>query len=543
MSWFEGKLSRFMMELFFVVFYNHLTYISVISALPSITSSSLLLDWNTVSNVTSMSHSLSHRDQNFSSRPHSTRQLNFTAMLTTPNETSVSSHETLDNSIEYFSQQVNPNSLTKTHNTNEPEPGSAIGSLLSNKIEIMNSLSNTSQGDNIHTGVTMSTDLKLMEVSVSSNKNLVDVSMSQDDLNVREEPELSEINLREVLMPQQGINQQRDLTTHNTVNKENNNVSSFTKWPQTNQESQTESQKMNAEEIYNSTKNSLNTLKTVPSASDGIHKENATLQNERHIFEQNIDFQTAVKLHTTPQTAVKLQSTPQTTVKLHSTPNSKANKANRPENTFTRLKPYANAKGLEKTQVATLNDVDNNWNSTQLTITLQSYKDSVTAYWTYESNNTQVTGFLVTYRINKREHFDSSKLGKYVRAFTLHSLHEDEDYVICVHAMVNATAVKEACAHWNENSMKILVGIMAGILFLVPCIVVVILILVKDRQVRKKCGQLNKQTTQEQKLIGFQMKHHDGQVKSTNEHACVCVMKSCPEGHIDSEDELWKQQT
>lgn len=132
------------------------------------------------------------------------------------------------------------------------------------------------------------------------------------------------------------------------------------------------------------------------------------------------------------------------------------------------------------------------WNDTKLVLTLHSQGDSVTASWVFESNNTRFTGFVVTYRINNREHYDSSKLGKYVRSFTLHSLHEDEDYVICVHAMVNTTSVKDACEHWNETSVKMVVGIMAGTLFLIPCIIVVIWILHKDKQVRKKLHQEKK---------------------------------------------------
>lgn len=178
-------------------------------------------------------------------------------------------------------------------------------------------------------------------------------------------------------------------------------------------------------------------------------------------------------------------------------------------------KPNVHKRPGDSPHAGTILNVDGgNYSATKLTLTLQSQDDSVTALWTFESNDTGITGFLVTYRINNREHYDSSKLGKLVRSFTLHSLHEDEDYVICVHAMVNTTAVVDACAHWNEASMKMVVGIMAGTLFLVPCIIVVIWILVKDSQIRNRMnkGVEARGAPYSKRLIAHDSSHHDGRI-------------------------------
>lgn len=121
-----------------------------------------------------------------------------------------------------------------------------------------------------------------------------------------------------------------------------------------------------------------------------------------------------------------------------------------------------------------------------LEISLSNSGDSLLVNWIFVSNNTQVSGFQVSYRMNNREDFDSSSLDISVRSFALHSLHEDEHYVICVHAMINKTAVRKSCAEWSKSSMKMVVGILAGTIFLIPCIVVIVWILYKDYKMKQK---------------------------------------------------------
>ncbi|KAH9495950.1 hypothetical protein Btru_013808 [Bulinus truncatus] len=239
------------------------------------------------------------------------------------------------------------------------------------------------------------------------------------------------------------------------------------------------------------------------------------------VFQQDIDLMQPIWSKSTPQTGIKQDDSLDTFLDMYQYDHR------------TKVAQVGNA------QVVTVNEQYNNWNFTKLTITLLSHEDSVTAMWSFESNDTQVTGFLVTYRINKREHYDSSKLGKNVRSFTLHSLHEDEDYVICVHAMVNTTAVKESCAHWNEASMKIVVGIMAGILFLIPCVCVVVWILVKDRRVRHKmaCAKMNRELVQKQKLFDFQTDQDDYGCQNRTSH---CTQNELTNDQTNCENGIWK---
>ncbi|GFR79074.1 hypothetical protein ElyMa_000547200 [Elysia marginata] len=103
-------------------------------------------------------------------------------------------------------------------------------------------------------------------------------------------------------------------------------------------------------------------------------------------------------------------------------------------------------------------------------------------------NITKVDGFVVSYRIPKEEEYDSSRLRASVRYFVLHSLHPDKAYIICVHAMAGTGRVYEKCAEWktSERRLKAVMGGMAGAIFFMPCVIVIILFLRKDRQMRAK---------------------------------------------------------
>ena len=101
-----------------------------------------------------------------------------------------------------------------------------------------------------------------------------------------------------------------------------------------------------------------------------------------------------------------------------------------------------------------------------------------------------VNGFVVSYRIPGEEEYDSSRLRPTVRSFVLHQLHPDEDYIICVHAMAGQQRVHEECATWSKSLLqrKAVMGVLAGTLFFVPCLVVVIWIIRKDKRMRAKHG-------------------------------------------------------
>lgn len=107
-----------------------------------------------------------------------------------------------------------------------------------------------------------------------------------------------------------------------------------------------------------------------------------------------------------------------------------------------------------------------------------------------ETSDMLVNGFVVSYRIPGDEEYDSSRLRAGVRSFVLHQLHPDEDYIICVHAMSGQHRVYEKCATWSKSLLKkkATMGILAGSLFFLPCVAVIIIIIRKDRRMRAKTG-------------------------------------------------------
>lgn len=131
------------------------------------------------------------------------------------------------------------------------------------------------------------------------------------------------------------------------------------------------------------------------------------------------------------------------------------------------------------------NIVNTSNNNIRLDILLQNDEETMLVSWLLEPKDTKIFGFHVTYEVSGGESYDSSLLDKTTRTFTLHGLHKDESYIICVAAMAdNITVAKDACADWSEPSLKIVMGILAGVIFLVPCFIIALWILRKDRKMK-----------------------------------------------------------
>lgn len=122
-------------------------------------------------------------------------------------------------------------------------------------------------------------------------------------------------------------------------------------------------------------------------------------------------------------------------------------------------------------------------NTSSLLLHLNSHGlDQLTISWTMDTNATDVTNFVATYKTSKGEHYDSNPLGKQVREYTFTSMDKDEEYMVCIHAMINGTSVQEVCSVWSESSMKVIVGILAGVVGLIPCFVALLWVMRKDKK-------------------------------------------------------------
>ena len=107
-----------------------------------------------------------------------------------------------------------------------------------------------------------------------------------------------------------------------------------------------------------------------------------------------------------------------------------------------------------------------------------------------ESSIQLINGFVVSYRIQGDEEYDSSRLQANETQFVLPQLHSDKDYTICVHAMSGQHRVHEECAQWSKSLWirKAVMGGLAGALFFLPCVVVIIIIIRKDKLMQAKHG-------------------------------------------------------
>ncbi|KAK7110033.1 uncharacterized protein [Littorina saxatilis] len=77
-------------------------------------------------------------------------------------------------------------------------------------------------------------------------------------------------------------------------------------------------------------------------------------------------------------------------------------------------------------------------------------------------------------------------LDRALRSYALTDL-EDGDYTVCVDVLQNRTQVlKRVCQAVRREGPNVLVGILAGAVFLLPCMVFVVYIILKDRAIRKK---------------------------------------------------------
>ncbi len=54
-------------------------------------------------------------------------------------------------------------------------------------------------------------------------------------------------------------------------------------------------------------------------------------------------------------------------------------------------------------------------------------------------------------------------------------------YTVCVHTLLNATyTIKKACETQDSSLVNMVVGILAGTVFLIPCVAAMVYILYKD---------------------------------------------------------------
>ncbi|XP_046552170.1 leucine-rich repeat-containing protein let-4-like [Haliotis rubra] len=120
-----------------------------------------------------------------------------------------------------------------------------------------------------------------------------------------------------------------------------------------------------------------------------------------------------------------------------------------------------------------------------LAISIKAVEDSITVTWTLKSKD-KIHGLLVTYVTKDATIFESPILNPNTSTYVIRDMKVVGSYRVCVHTLLNATyTIKKACETEDASLIQMLVGILAGTVFLIPCVAAMVYILYKDHHVMK----------------------------------------------------------
>ncbi|XP_046338390.2 leucine-rich repeats and immunoglobulin-like domains protein 2 [Haliotis rufescens] len=120
-----------------------------------------------------------------------------------------------------------------------------------------------------------------------------------------------------------------------------------------------------------------------------------------------------------------------------------------------------------------------------LSISVQAQDDSITVTWRLKSK-VEIHGLLVTYLTKDATKFESPMLHPNSSNYVMRDMKVMGSYTVCVHVLLNATfTIKKACETEDSNLVQMLVGILAGSVFLIPCVAAMAYILYKDHHMMK----------------------------------------------------------
>ncbi|XP_067652129.1 leucine-rich repeats and immunoglobulin-like domains protein 2 [Haliotis asinina] len=120
-----------------------------------------------------------------------------------------------------------------------------------------------------------------------------------------------------------------------------------------------------------------------------------------------------------------------------------------------------------------------------LRISIKAIEDSITVTWTLKSKD-KIHGILVTYVTKDNTIFESPILNPNTSIYVIRDMKLVGSYSVCVHTLLNTTyTIKKACETHDSSLVQMLVGILAGTVFLIPCVATMVYILYKDHQMMK----------------------------------------------------------
>lgn len=123
----------------------------------------------------------------------------------------------------------------------------------------------------------------------------------------------------------------------------------------------------------------------------------------------------------------------------------------------------------------------------RLELNVAASDGNIMASWTVESENIEVDGFFVNYVPEGNDEIKSPQLPADQRSYIFVPEELEKHYRVCVEALVyNSIKIQSECEVFTgEGNSNTVVGILAGVVFIVPCIVAVIYIVIRDYQMGK----------------------------------------------------------
>ncbi|ESO83713.1 hypothetical protein LOTGIDRAFT_236409 [Lottia gigantea] len=110
----------------------------------------------------------------------------------------------------------------------------------------------------------------------------------------------------------------------------------------------------------------------------------------------------------------------------------------------------------------------------------------ITIHWEVEGDKRQIVGYKVSYESDGKVLFESPVLGKNQRTFVISFVSQHDQYSVCVDVVGNATsALTSSCETVSGQSLDYLIGIMAGVVLLLPCIAALLYILRRDKRIKE----------------------------------------------------------
>lgn len=121
----------------------------------------------------------------------------------------------------------------------------------------------------------------------------------------------------------------------------------------------------------------------------------------------------------------------------------------------------------------------------------------IDASWTYTSNVSDIDGFRAVIYKDDSVSYRSPLLHPSVRSMILETELESGQSKVCIQVLINKTeVVTEKCETFKITDLKIIIGILAGTVFLVPCLVALFCIIYKDRLVAERTYEKMQQQDQ-----------------------------------------------